>query len=150
MAPKKGNPSPAAVPPSASKPTHAVSTAASGAASQRPATKASMTDASHPSSTSKPSSSSTSGIPSNVRNAQDAQQIVVAVWNNYVDKTPQRVKLLDAFMVFLMVVGMLQFAYCVIAGNYVSQGLEDIGQRQGKEAGQMRLERVCLLTSIVI
>jgi hypothetical protein len=42
------------------------------------------------------------------------------VWNNYVEKTPQRVKLIDAFMLFLIVVGALQFGYCVLAGNYVS------------------------------
>jgi len=43
----------------------------------------------------------------------------LGVWNNYIDKTPQRVKLVDAFMAFLVVVGVLQFVYCVIAGNYV-------------------------------
>jgi hypothetical protein len=42
------------------------------------------------------------------------------VWNKYVDETPQRVKLLDAFLVFLIAVGVLQFVYCVIAGNFVS------------------------------
>jgi oligosaccharyltransferase complex subunit epsilon len=46
--------------------------------------------------------------------------IVAGIWNNYTSKTPQRVKLLDTFMVFLLVVGALQFVYCVIAGNYVS------------------------------
>ncbi|EMC95269.1 hypothetical protein BAUCODRAFT_50729, partial [Baudoinia panamericana UAMH 10762] len=54
----------------------------------------------------------------NIRNAQDAQQIAISLWNNYVEKTPQRTKLIDAFMAFLMVVGGLQFVYCVIAGNY--------------------------------
>ena len=42
--------------------------------------------------------------------------------------TPQRTKLIDVFMVFLMVVGALQFVYCVIAGNYVCAldgGLEE-------------------------
>lgn len=34
--------------------------------------------------------------------------------------TPQRVKLIDAFMAFLVVVGGLQFVYCVVVGNYVS------------------------------
>lgn len=34
-------------------------------------------------------------------------------------RTPQRVKLLDAFMAFLVAVGVLQFAYCVVGGNYV-------------------------------
>lgn len=41
------------------------------------------------------------------------------MWQRYVRETPQRVKLVDVFMVFLVVVGVLQFAYCVLAGNYV-------------------------------
>ena len=70
-------------------------------------------------STPKPSSKTT--IPSNpsIRNPQDIQQIAVGVYNNYIDRTPQRVKLLDAFLLFLGVVGALQFIYCVVAGNYV-------------------------------
>jgi len=40
------------------------------------------------------------------------------LWKNYVESTPQRVKLIDVFMAFLVVVGALQFVYCVIAGNY--------------------------------
>jgi hypothetical protein len=36
-----------------------------------------------------------------------------------VTKTPQRVKLLDTFMAFLVVVGALQFLYVVIVGNFV-------------------------------
>lgn len=103
MAPKKNistTPSPSAVPPSAAKPTTAV-TSASGQPT-RAANKPSTSNSSH------------------VRNTQDLQQIGVGVWNNYVDKTNQRVKLLDAFLVFLMAVGLLQFVYCVIAGNFVS------------------------------
>jgi oligosaccharyltransferase complex subunit epsilon len=50
----------------------------------------------------------------------DIQEIVQGVWKNYVERTPQRVKLLDTFMAFLVVVGVLQFVYCVIGGNYVS------------------------------
>ncbi|KAF2485358.1 DAD/Ost2, partial [Neohortaea acidophila] len=46
------------------------------------------------------------------------QDIVETIWQNYVDKTPQRVKLLDTFMAFLIVVGVLQFVYCVIGGNF--------------------------------
>ena len=38
----------------------------------------------------------------------------------YVANTPSRTKLIDAFLVFLMAVGVLQFVYCVVAGNYVS------------------------------
>lgn len=55
-----------------------------------------------------------------LRNSQDAQQILHQIYTTYLSKTPQRTKLLDAFMFFLMVVGVIQFVYCVIAGNYVS------------------------------
>ncbi len=52
-------------------------------------------------------------------NAQQSwQQVVLNLGNYYNDKTPQRTKLLDAFMFFLVVVGGLQFVYCVLAGNY--------------------------------
>lgn len=44
----------------------------------------------------------------------------MAMWDNYVKATPQRTKLIDVFMAFLVVVGVLQFVYCVIVGNYVS------------------------------
>ncbi|KAK3329609.1 DAD family-domain-containing protein [Apodospora peruviana] len=45
-------------------------------------------------------------------------QVVRNLTNYYVDSTPQRTKLIDAFMAFLVVVGALQFLYCVLAGNY--------------------------------
>jgi len=57
----------------------------------------------------------------------------VGIWNKYVDETPQRVKLLDAFLVFLIAVGVLQFAYCVIAGNFVSIPCLPIFQEEGEE-----------------
>ncbi|CAL3963958.1 unnamed protein product [Diplocarpon coronariae] len=49
---------------------------------------------------------------------QSPQQIALGIWQNYLDKTPQRTKLIDVFMGFLVVVGVLQFVYCVIVGNY--------------------------------
>lgn len=49
-----------------------------------------------------------------------AQGVAVAIWDNYVKTTPQRTKLIDVFMAFLVVVGVLQFVYCIIVGNYVS------------------------------
>jgi oligosaccharyltransferase complex subunit epsilon len=52
-------------------------------------------------------------------NPQDASQILQSIWSKYLQQTPQRTKLLDAFMAFLIVVGVLQFVYCVIAGNFV-------------------------------
>lgn len=53
-------------------------------------------------------------------NNQSPQEIALGIWQNYLEKTPQRTKLIDVFMSFLVVVGVLQFVYCVIAGNYVS------------------------------
>ncbi|KAJ4372330.1 oligosaccharyltransferase complex subunit epsilon [Neocucurbitaria cava] len=55
--------------------------------------------------------------PSSSSNA-DAQDIVQGVWNKYVQKTPQRTKLLDTFMAFLVGVGALQFLYVVLVGNF--------------------------------
>ncbi|KAK1981437.1 DAD family-domain-containing protein [Colletotrichum cereale] len=51
--------------------------------------------------------------------AQNWDQVLGNLYNHYVKNTPQRTKLIDAFMAFLVVVGGLQFLYCVIAGNFV-------------------------------
>ncbi|GAD92723.1 oligosaccharyl transferase subunit Dad1, putative [Paecilomyces variotii No. 5] len=48
----------------------------------------------------------------------NVQEIVVHIWKQYIAKTPQRTLLLDAFMGFLVLVGVVQFVYCVLAGNY--------------------------------
>ncbi|KAH8766991.1 DAD family protein [Hyaloscypha finlandica] len=78
-----------------------------------------------PSSTATAQSSSTASVPSVSSKAshksssnQSPQQIALGIWQNYLDTTPQRTKLIDVFMAFLVVVGGLQFVYCVIAGNY--------------------------------
>jgi oligosaccharyltransferase complex subunit epsilon len=65
-------------------------------------------------------SSATVGSNASIKDVTDSTKIVQHVWNNYLDKTPQRVKLIDAFLTFLLVVGALQFVYCVVGGNYVS------------------------------
>lgn len=51
------------------------------------------------------------------------QEIVIHVWNKYVQDTPSRTILLDVFMAWLVVIGVLQFVYCILAGNYVCQPL---------------------------
>ncbi|PMD51708.1 defender against death DAD protein [Hyaloscypha bicolor E] len=78
-----------------------------------------------PSSTATAQSSSPASVPSVSSKAshksssnQSPQQIALGIWQNYLDMTPQRTKLIDVFMAFLVVVGGLQFVYCVIAGNY--------------------------------
>jgi len=50
---------------------------------------------------------------------QGWNQVVGNIVEHYTKTTPQRTKLLDAFMAFLVAVGALQFLYCVLAGNYV-------------------------------
>ncbi|KAI1188959.1 defender against death DAD protein [Nemania serpens] len=45
-------------------------------------------------------------------------KITLNIVQHYQKTTPQRTKLIDAFMAFLVIVGGLQFAYCVLAGNY--------------------------------
>ncbi|VUC36106.1 unnamed protein product [Clonostachys rosea] len=45
-------------------------------------------------------------------------KVLINLYNHYIEETPQRTKLLDVFLVFLAVVGALQFLYCVLAGNY--------------------------------
>ena len=52
----------------------------------------------------------------------NAGEVLSSIWQKYVDETPQRTKLIDAFMAFLVVAGVLQFVYCVIVGNYVCGG----------------------------
>ncbi|KAK0673301.1 DAD family-domain-containing protein [Cercophora samala] len=50
--------------------------------------------------------------------AQSWDKVVSNLTSHYQKNTPQRTKLVDAFMAFLVVVGVLQFVYCVLAGNY--------------------------------
>ncbi|KAK4565252.1 oligosaccharyltransferase complex subunit epsilon [Recurvomyces mirabilis] len=126
MPPKKVTPSPAAAPPNAVK--SSIHSSASSAPTkpssanlqQRQSQQQQQQQSSFPTADSKSTSSKSSSTSASaaIRNPQDAQQILLGIWNSYVDKTPQRTKLLDTFMGFLMLVGVLQFVYCVIAGNY--------------------------------
>ncbi|KAF7535144.1 hypothetical protein G7054_g5590 [Neopestalotiopsis clavispora] len=51
-------------------------------------------------------------------NATRWDQIAMNIFDYYQKNTPQRTKLIDVFMAFLVVVGALQFLYCILAGNY--------------------------------
>ncbi|CZR50613.1 related to apoptotic cell death regulator DAD1 [Phialocephala subalpina] len=69
--------------------------------------------------------SSTASVPAiptkaslKAKDNQSPQEVALGIWQNYLDTTPQRTKLIDVFMSFLVVVGVLQFVYCVVAGNY--------------------------------
>ena len=66
--------------------------------------------------TPKPTKSSSSAA---ATNPKSLQATIETLYNNYIEKSDQRTKLLDAFMAFLVIVGAVQFVYCVVAGNYV-------------------------------
>ncbi|KAK1834740.1 DAD family protein [Podospora conica] len=56
--------------------------------------------------------------PKSSPSASTWSQVVVNLTKHYQKATPQRTKLIDAFMAFLVAVGVLQFVYCVLAGNF--------------------------------
>ncbi|KIP09839.1 hypothetical protein PHLGIDRAFT_115994 [Phlebiopsis gigantea 11061_1 CR5-6] len=41
-----------------------------------------------------------------------------SLWKAYYETTSSRLKLIDAFLVFLMVSGIIQFVYCVLVTNF--------------------------------
>ncbi|KAK3906932.1 defender against death DAD protein [Staphylotrichum tortipilum] len=104
MAPKQRNTTAAAPPPATSTST---STPTPSTSSSQPTTAA----AAATTAPSKPRLTA-GGQP------QTLDRIVANVAAHYLDTTPQRTKLLDAFMAFLVAAGALQFLYCVLAGNY--------------------------------
>lgn len=63
--------------------------------------------------------SQSKSIPAAKTGAANWDKVLQNIYNYYMDATPQRTKLIDVFLVFLLAVGALQFLYCVLAGNYV-------------------------------
>ncbi|KAK9234475.1 DAD family-domain-containing protein [Lipomyces kononenkoae] len=53
-----------------------------------------------------------------VPTAADSSAIVQQAWASYIKDTPRKLKLVDTFMVFLAAVGIIQFVYCILVGNY--------------------------------
>ncbi|KAF8313054.1 defender against cell death 1 [Clavulina sp. PMI_390] len=43
---------------------------------------------------------------------------LVTLWNSYNDQTPARLKVIDSFLVFIMLSGIIQFAYCVLVTTF--------------------------------
>jgi oligosaccharyltransferase complex subunit epsilon len=50
--------------------------------------------------------------------AADTGNAVSALWRAYTDGTPARLKFVDAFLAFLVLSGVSQFAYCVLITNF--------------------------------
>ena len=58
------------------------------------------------------SSSKSSSAPS------ETSAAVSALWKSYLNQTPERLKFIDAFLAFIVLSGVMQFAYCVLVTNY--------------------------------
>jgi oligosaccharyltransferase complex subunit epsilon len=43
---------------------------------------------------------------------------VESLWKAYSDNTSKRLKLIDSFLVFLMLSGVIQFLYCILVTNF--------------------------------
>jgi oligosaccharyltransferase complex subunit epsilon len=50
--------------------------------------------------------------------AAKSTDAVSSLWTAYTDGTPARLKFIDAFLAFLVLSGVLQFAYCVLITNF--------------------------------
>lgn len=49
---------------------------------------------------------------------QQKANVVTSLWKAYSEQTPDKLKFIDAFLVFLMFSGIAQFAYCVLVTNF--------------------------------
>ncbi|KAI0413374.1 defender against death DAD protein [Xylaria grammica] len=66
----------------------------------------------------KPAATATTSASASSSSSGQIDKIALNIVQHYQKTTPQRTKLIDTFMAFLVIVGGLQFAYCVLAGNY--------------------------------
>ncbi|CEQ39562.1 SPOSA6832_01085, partial [Sporobolomyces salmonicolor] len=87
----------------------------------------SRSNAPGPSTSSSPGASSTTSTSAPVAAARRATEAlnaggfagsVEALWKGYNQQTPSRLKLIDGFMLFLMLTGVAQFLYCLLITNY--------------------------------
>ncbi|KZP07134.1 defender against death DAD protein [Athelia psychrophila] len=50
--------------------------------------------------------------------AAPSSSAIHSLWQAYNDETPDRLKFVDAFLVFIMLSGALQFLYCILVTNF--------------------------------
>jgi oligosaccharyltransferase complex subunit epsilon len=109
MAPKRKNAAATTAEPASTTTTTTTSGDDNTSAIQAPSAKAAATARAHPHGRGSPASQLQLG---------GWDQLAADVYGQYVQNTPQPTKLVDAFLAFLVAVGVLQFAYCVLAGNF--------------------------------
>lgn len=57
--------------------------------------------------------------PSKVSSSTSIQSnAILSLWKAYHENTSPRLKTVDAFLVFLMLSGIVQFLYCILVTNY--------------------------------
>ncbi|KAI0269034.1 DAD family-domain-containing protein [Russula aff. rugulosa BPL654] len=62
---------------------------------------------------------STPSTPSSPAAATSASKVALhTLWAAYLNTTPSRLKLVDAFLVFLVLSGVIQFVYCVLVTSF--------------------------------
>lgn len=44
--------------------------------------------------------------------------VLGSLWEEYRAKTPQRLKLVDAYLAYIMATGIIQFLYCLLVGTF--------------------------------
>uniref|UniRef100_A0A060TD99 ARAD1B22946p n=1 Tax=Blastobotrys adeninivorans TaxID=409370 RepID=A0A060TD99_BLAAD len=53
------------------------------------------------------------------KDVAEAGSVFFQVLENYFDTAPTRIRLIDTFLLFLMIIGIQQFVFCLIFGTYV-------------------------------
>ncbi|TRM68500.1 DAD/Ost2 [Schizophyllum amplum] len=57
-------------------------------------------------------------VPASAPSAANQKDALQALWKAYSEQTPDRLKFIDSFLVFLMLSGIVQFLYCVLVTNF--------------------------------
>ena len=52
------------------------------------------------------------------KTAGSSQSPLLSLWKAYYETTSTRLKTIDAFLVFLMLSGIIQFLYCILVTNF--------------------------------
>ncbi len=47
-----------------------------------------------------------------------SSNVVLSLWKSYNEQTSDRLRFIDAFLVFLMLTGIAQFLYCILVTNF--------------------------------
>ena len=50
--------------------------------------------------------------------AADLVIVLKKLYTEYVDKTPQKLKIIDSFLFYVLLTGIFQFVYCCLVGTF--------------------------------